>query len=69
MAYLSETRIPHYSPLGLGAGIAIVKHWAAVSKERRALGKMTLNQLDDIGLTEEEARRESARPFWMSVAR
>lgn len=69
MAYLSDTRIPTYSPLGYGAGIATVKHWFAVSKERRQLRNMTVTQLEDIGLTGDQAQHEAARPFWTSSQR
>lgn len=69
MAYISDIRIPTYSPLGLGASFATVKQWAIVSKERRTLRNMTMTQLDDLGLSADEARREAARPFWVSAQR
>lgn len=69
MAYLSDIRIPSYSPLGLGAGFATVKRWAAVSKERRSLRNLSGAQLTDIGLTADAADRESSRPFWVSSPR
>jgi uncharacterized protein YjiS (DUF1127 family) len=69
MAYMSDISIPSYSPLGLGAGIATVKRWAVVSKERRVLRTMTMTQLDDLGLTVDDARREAGRPFWASARR
>ena len=42
-------------PLGL---------WLSVSRERRQLGRLTDQQLRDIGIDPVEARREAARPFW-----
>jgi len=51
MTYLSEIRIPTYSPLGFGIGIATLKRWAAVSKERRVLRNMTLTQLEGLCLS------------------
>lgn len=69
MAYLSDIRIPTYSPLGIGAGIATVQRWVAVSNERRQLRAMTHSQLDDIGLSVDDAKREAARPFWVSKQR
>ncbi|MGB0410212.1 MAG: DUF1127 domain-containing protein [Pikeienuella sp.] len=66
MAYLTDTRMPSYSPLGLVSGFAVVKRWAAISKERRALRNMTSAQLEDIGLSYDNAMREAARPFWAS---
>ncbi|MGB1212827.1 MAG: DUF1127 domain-containing protein [Pikeienuella sp.] len=69
MAYLTDTRMPSYSPLGVVTGFAVVKRWAAISKERRALRNMTSAQLADIGLSYETAMREAARPFWVSLNR
>ncbi|MDK1373047.1 DUF1127 domain-containing protein [Sinorhizobium sp. 6-70] len=39
---------------------------AAVRRSRLALDELSRHQLDDIGVTEEEARREAALPFWRS---
>ena len=35
-----------------------------VSKERRALAQMSPQQLEDLGLSSEEAQAEAARGFW-----
>lgn len=37
---------------------------AAVAQERRALAAADPATLRDLGLTEEQAQREAARPFW-----
>ncbi|MBP1882081.1 DUF1127 domain-containing protein [Sinorhizobium mexicanum] len=39
---------------------------AAMRRSRLALDELSKYQLDDIGVTEEEARREAAVPFWRS---
>ncbi|ASY63097.1 hypothetical protein SJ05684_c16550 [Sinorhizobium sojae CCBAU 05684] len=37
---------------------------ASKRRSRLALGELSAEQLKDIGLTEAEARREAAVPFW-----
>ncbi len=37
---------------------------AAKRRSRLVLGDLSLHQLKDIGVTEAEARREAAVPFW-----
>ncbi|WP_331374418.1 DUF1127 domain-containing protein [Sinorhizobium chiapasense] len=44
-------------------------HYCALAAKRRsrlALEELSRYQLNDIGVTEEEARREAAIPFWRS---
>ncbi|XDA97564.1 DUF1127 domain-containing protein [Sulfitobacter sp. LCG007] len=36
----------------------------SLSRSRTALGELDARMLDDIGVSEEEARREASRPFW-----
>jgi len=43
---------------------AAIAAWAAARRERRALARLDARLLADIGLTEEDAAREAARPFW-----
>jgi uncharacterized protein YjiS (DUF1127 family) len=38
--------------------------WARNWRTRRALARLDPARLADIGVTEAEARREAARPFW-----
>jgi uncharacterized protein YjiS (DUF1127 family) len=53
-----------------GTGNVLVRLWHsfcaldAKRRSRRALGELNAEQLDDIGLTKAEARREAAVPFW-----
>jgi len=35
-----------------------------VAQQRRALAGLTISALDDIGLTQDQANREAAKPFW-----
>lgn len=37
---------------------------AALYRQRRALRRMEAAQLDDLGLSAEEARREADKPIW-----
>ncbi|MEO0679707.1 MAG: DUF1127 domain-containing protein [Pseudomonadota bacterium] len=42
----------------------LLARWAAARRERSALARLDARMLDDVGLSEETARREAARPFW-----
>lgn len=39
-------------------------HYLTLANQRRALRKMTPEQLSDIGVTQAEAEREAKRPIW-----
>ncbi len=39
-----------------------------LARQRRALAKLAPEQLEDIGLSAEQARAEAARPFWDAPA-
>lgn len=39
-------------------------HSMAAWRQRRALTKLTSEQLNDIGLTREAAQREASKPLW-----
>jgi uncharacterized protein YjiS (DUF1127 family) len=45
---------------------ATITRWAIRNGTRRALAELNRHQLLDIGKTAEEARRESAKPFWQA---
>ena len=51
------------SRLAAGA-VALVGRWRMRSRTRRVLAELDDDRLRDIGLTREQARRESALPFW-----
>ncbi len=36
----------------------------ALYRQRRALGRLDAETLEDLGITKEEAMREARRPFW-----
>lgn len=55
---LSPTRTGSVSFLGR------LRTWSRVARERRRLAGLDPRLLEDMGITLEEARRESARPFW-----
>ena len=50
------------------SAMAVLK-WVAdrtrVAQQRRALAGLTISALDDIGLTQDQANREAAKPFWV----
>jgi uncharacterized protein YjiS (DUF1127 family) len=46
------------------AAVRAVWFWMERSRQRRALAKLEDRLLRDIGLTRDEARRESSTPFW-----
>ncbi|HJQ58907.1 MAG TPA: DUF1127 domain-containing protein [Vineibacter sp.] len=43
---------------------AVVQTWIDRSRQRSALRELSDRQLDDIGVTRADARREAAKPFW-----
>ena len=47
-----------------GAAVRAVWSWMERSRQRRALAEVDDHLLRDIGLTRDEARRESSSPFW-----
>jgi uncharacterized protein YjiS (DUF1127 family) len=51
------------------AAISTVALWIERSRSRRALAALDDHQLRDIGVSQGEARIESAKPFWMPWAR
>lgn len=42
----------------------IVARWIMARRTRAALRHLDAHLLDDIGMTEVEARQEATRPFW-----
>lgn len=49
----------------LVSALAIAARWIERSRQRRALAEMEAHRLADIGLTAEEAHRESVKLFWL----
>ncbi len=50
--------------MGLQLKVPPFGKWIAVARERSRLGRLTTEQLRDMGIDMEAARREAARPFW-----
>lgn len=48
----------------LASVIGAFRPWAALRRERRALGALDARLLRDIGVSEADARIEADRPFW-----
>ncbi len=59
------TAASHSGQLSLGARL---RHRIAFWRSRRALGELTAAQLDDIGLTAQEAACEARRGIWDAPA-
>lgn len=47
-----------------GLKLPPLARWIAVMRQRRALARLSDAQLNDLGLSREDAAREAARPFW-----
>jgi len=48
---------------------AVLLAWQARADQRHQLASLSDHHLEDMGLTREAARRESAKPFWMPMGR
>jgi uncharacterized protein YjiS (DUF1127 family) len=48
----------------LGLARNVVTLWQSRSRQRHALAQMDGRLLRDIGLTPDDAQRESQKPFW-----
>lgn len=46
-------------------GISTIALWAARSRSRGALATLDDDQLRDVAISRDAARRESAKPFWI----
>ena len=44
--------------------IAMIGIWRRRSRDRQMLAAMSIRELQDIGITPWEARREENKPFW-----
>jgi len=61
----TETLRPAFTrSLGRSGAIALIAFWLERSRSRRALAGLNDHELRDVGLTRQQARRESALPFW-----
>lgn len=68
---IDNGRRPSAPPLGRRAsGFALrsvlerVENWLGKRRSRLALLQLTDEQLRDVGISRDEARREGLRPFW-----
>jgi uncharacterized protein YjiS (DUF1127 family) len=55
--------LPPLSQLAFALSV-LVMTWEMRARTRKALAKMTADDLTDIGLSADEARREAGRFFW-----
>jgi len=55
-----------YAP-GTPSGIvSLIALWRSRHRQRRQLARLDQSMLDDIGVTNWEAAREAAKPFWQA---
>lgn len=55
----------HRGPAAASAGVAeALRHWYQRAKQRRQLSRLTLRELDDVGIDADAADAEAAKPFW-----
>ncbi len=69
MAYYTDAPASRrgFSPLAiLGGLVRKVAVWSDVSRGRRALREMGWSRLEDLGLSEDAAKREARKPFWLT---
>ena len=64
LIYLRENNaLPIVSVLAVEFAVTVSK-WTARHRTRKALSQLSARDLDDVGLTPMQARREAARMFW-----
>jgi uncharacterized protein YjiS (DUF1127 family) len=64
LIYLRENNaLPIVSVLAVEFAVTMSK-WTTRQRTRRALSQLTKRDLEDVGLTPMQARREAARMFW-----
>jgi len=52
--------------IGLEAMFSHPLRWYKLHTQRQQLSRLSLNQLEDIGLSTEQAKIEYEKPFWKS---
>lgn len=50
--------------MALAMATATLRRWRQRSEQRRQLTRLSIRQLDDIGITEAERLAEISKPFW-----
>lgn len=68
---LPGVRTPRYAILEAISDVAIglidvLVRWQERTTERRRLGQLVRHRLEDIGVSPDDACRESRKPFWRS---
>ncbi len=46
--------------------LAVLRNWKENYYSRQALRKLNSRQLDDIGLSSDQVRKECKKPFWIN---
>jgi uncharacterized protein YjiS (DUF1127 family) len=66
LIYLAQAQsVPQASVIAVRLAVLFAR-WAERRRTRAALTQLTLFQLQDVGLTPTQARREALKPFWMT---
>ena len=68
---LPQCELPQTDPIRTGMfesaienATATLRLWRRRSTQRRHLARLSLRELDDIGITDAERLEESVKPFW-----
>lgn len=59
----SRPALPVVAEWAIGVAVLATK-WSVRKRTRRDLSRLTAHQLQDIGLSQAQAARESTLPFW-----
>lgn len=46
--------------------LALARVWYGRARQRRQLKQLSKWQLDDLGISQNQARQEAAKPFWQA---
>jgi len=65
LAYLDSTALPVVAEIAVFVAVTVAK-WSERRRTRNSLKGLDDHLLRDIGVTPHQARREAARPFWLS---
>ncbi|MFZ5962909.1 DUF1127 domain-containing protein [Thalassococcus sp. BH17M4-6] len=67
MAYI-QSHAPSHSPRRRGGILATLLNFAALARQRRQLAALDPHLRRDLGLSDHDIRRETARGFWDAPA-
>ncbi len=62
---LGHTAVESFGEVNFNSPIKLVKLWNQRSRQRSQLAALSVEQLDDIGISREQVEIEAAKPFWV----